>query len=188
MKNPWKTVKKNKVYENKFGYELWDNDVITPAGTPGKYMVLESHGFVVIVAVTKNNELVMTRQWRYPIEQESLEVSAGTLKKDEDPMEAAKRELAEETGGQSPDWVCLGDFWLANGVLKVKGHIMLALDVEITTDTNRDDTESIEVAVIPMDEVVKMILNNQITDDRTIMGVLWVKEYLDKGGHIDVQV
>lgn len=79
MTNPWKTVKKNYIYENKFGYKLRDDDVTTPSDKPGKYMVLESTGYVTIVALTHHKEVILTRQWRYPIEEESLEIPAETL-------------------------------------------------------------------------------------------------------------
>jgi len=80
---PWKTIKKNIIYQNKFGYILRDDDVITPAGKRGKYMVLESNGYVVIIALTSDRKIIMTRQWRYPIKEESLELPAGNLEKEE---------------------------------------------------------------------------------------------------------
>lgn len=178
MTNPWKTVKKNYIYENKFGYKLRDDDVITPSGKPGKYMVLESTGYVTFVALTPDQQVILTRQWRYPIEAESLEIPAETLHANEGPLEGAKRGLMEEVGATSPNWVNLGWHWLGNGAMNIKGHVYLCTDL-VFTSSHLDETEDIRVEKIPLPEALGMVRTNAFTDYRTKLGLLLAKQYLD---------
>ena len=178
MKNPWKTVKKNKIYQNKFGYTLWDNDVINPKGKPGKFMVLEKHDFVVIIAVTNDKKIIMVRQWRYTLSQESLELPAGSANENEDILVSAKRELNEETGAVSHDWCELKSFWFSNGFMKHKGHIFLAKSAELSGNMHYDDTESIKVEAYSYPELLEMVDQSIIADERSVLGLFLVKKYL----------
>jgi len=180
VNNPWKKVKENIIYKNKFGFTLRDDDVITPAGKPGKYMVLESNGYAVVVALTVNKKLIMVRQWRYPLEKESYEVPAGAINKDEDSLISAKRELLEEVGGKTDNWHLLGSHWLGNGAMKIKGYIYLAQDVKISK-SNQEDTENIEVELANFNDVYKMVINNEISDYRTKLAILLTRNYLMRG-------
>jgi len=176
--NPWKTVKKNIISQNKFGYTLHDDDVITPSGNPGKYMVLEKHGFVVIVALNSKNQVIMTKQWRYPVEKEFIELPAGNIEYNEDPLKTAQRELFEETGAVSDDWTKLGFFWIGNGAMKIKGHFYLAKNISLRSGNKQDSTEKITVRLISYNKLIKLIKNYKIDEDRTALGLLLAQNYL----------
>ena len=176
IKNPWQTTKQNIIYQNKFGYTLRDDDVITPAGKPGKYMVMESRDFAVIVALTPNNKVVFERHWRYPINQESLEIPAGGVEPGENPLETAKRELLEETGATSAVWKKLISYWTGNGAMKIRGHIFLAKDVIIKPDHPTEETEKISVELIDFNQALFKIDSGEITDDRTLLGLLYASK------------
>jgi len=178
MINPWKLVKENIIYQNKFGYTLRDDDVITPAGKPGKFMVLESRGFAVVIAITKENKIIMVRQWRYTMGRECLELPAGGINKDEDNLIAAKRELEEETGAISDDWQEIKSYWLGNGAMRVKGHIFLAKNAKLTGTIHTDDTEKIIIETYTYSELMDMINKNIITDDRSLLSLLLLPKYL----------
>lgn len=183
MKNPWKTIKKNVVYANKYGFILRDDDIINPKGNKGKYMVLEHPGYVFIVPLTSKLQVVLIKQWRYPIESESLELPTGAIdKKDEkkDPLETAKRELSEETGGSSKDWIFLGSHWLGNGFLRKRGYAFLALDTKLSQKPKPEETEQIEVHLMNFDKAIKEVVANNFQDYRTKLGLLLAKEYLDR--------
>lgn len=181
MKNPWKTVKKNVLYTNKYGLTLRDDDVINPKGKPGKYMVLESKGYVGIVALTENKEILLVRQWRYPIEKDNLEIVAGYLNPDESGEKAlpsAKRELREEIGGESQNWKFMGIMQEGASYQNKKGYLFLAQDVKMELKNELEETEDIKLEKIPLAKAVKMVENNEIQDEKTIIGILLTNQLL----------
>lgn len=177
-KNPWKTLKKNTVYEGKFGYKLREDDVITPGGTKSTYIVLERDGYAVIVPITRDNKLLLVRQWRYPVEEESLELPAGHIEKGDTPLDAAKRELKEEAKVVSNEWIELGTHWAANSILKVKGHLFLALNCKTITYDFSEDGEALTLAQVPFEDAVQMVIEGKFQDIRTQAGILLAAEYL----------
>ena len=176
MQNPWKTIKKNIIYKNDFGWTVRDDDVITPAGKPGKFMVIEHVDFVVIVAVTTDTKIVTVRQWRYAMDHECLELPAGSINKDEDILVGAQRELLEETGYTSDNWQELKQYWLGNGAMRIKGHIFLAKNAILSGETHNDDTESITVEKYEYQELMDMVDKNIIDDERSLLGLLLIQK------------
>lgn len=170
-------MKRNLIFQNKYGYKLFEDDVNTPSGSAGKYMVLESFGFVTIVALTSDNKVLMERQWRYPVGKEFLELPVGTVDINEDPLESAKRELLEETGATSEDWVRLCSYWLGNGAMKIQGHVFLARNVSIGKD-NQEPDEKISVELFDLNDAVNMVVDGQIDEERTITGLLLAERFL----------
>jgi len=178
MQNPWKLVKENIIYQNKFGYTLHDDDVITPAGNPGKFMVLEHNDFAIIVAVTPDNKIIMVRQWRYSIGRECLELPAGSSNKGENLIDTAKRELLEETNYISDDWQELKVYKVGTGAMRINGHIFLAKNAQLSDQGHQDDTEVITVETYSYSELLDMIDQNIISDDKSLLSLLLVKKYL----------
>lgn len=178
MKNPWKLVKENIIYQNKFGYKLHDDDVITPSGTPGKFMVLESNDFAVIIAITSDDKIIMIHQWRYAMGRECLELPAGSVSDNEDVLVAAKRELNEETGAISDDWQEIKSYWLGNGAMRIKGHIFLARNAKLSGKLQNDETEKTVVESYSYQELLNFIDQNIISDERSLLSLLLVKKYL----------
>lgn len=178
-KNPWKTIPRNGViYENKYGYKLREDDVLTPTGTPGKYMVLENNGYVIIVALTPENQLLLVRQWRYPINEEALELPSGHVNPKMSPLDAAKQELLEETGGVSNKWVELPWHWLGNGAMKIKGYVYLALNVELKYGIHSGEDEALSLEKMNFKEAIKNLEQGEFSDQRTQMGLLLAEKYL----------
>lgn len=177
MTNPWKLRQRNLVFQNKFGYRLYEDDVLSPSGAEAKYMVLESLGYVVIVALTKDGKVLMEKQWRYPVGKEFLELPAGTIDLNEDPLMTAQRELQEEAGAISNHWVCLASYWLGNGVMKIKAHVFLAQDIEFVKKSP-ESNEKITIESMDFDHAIKMITECQIDEERTITGLLLAEKYL----------
>ena len=179
MKNPWKTISKNTIFEDKFGYKLRSDDVITPSGKSGKYTVLEGFSVVSIVAVDSQKNIVMENVWRYPIDSVSFEIPAGKIEENETPLESAKRELLEETGYTSNNWREIAFYYSGNGVMNMPGHIFMAKDIKAGKKTNNPDSnEIVEVKLTPYTDVLSKITNNEITDARSIIGLLSAKEFL----------
>jgi ADP-ribose pyrophosphatase len=133
--------------------------------------IVTTRGAVVIVPLTAQNEVRLVKQFRAGIEDWMLELPAGTLESGEDPTLAAPRELLEETGDQAAAWHKLGGFYSAPGILTEYLNLYLATD--LTPGPNQlEFDEHIEVLTIPWAETLAMIGRGEITDAKTIAGLM----------------
>ena len=140
--------------------------------------VVEHPGGVAIVPVTSDNNVLMVRQYRYPMEQELLEIPAGKLSHGEDPFDCAVRELAEETGCTAGKIISLGEMFPSPGYCKEILYLYLALDLQYG-EMNLDEDEFLSVETHSIDDIMRRIMANEISDAKTIVGIMKAKQYLD---------
>jgi 8-oxo-dGTP pyrophosphatase MutT (NUDIX family) len=145
--------------------------------------VVRHEGAVAVVAID-DEHLWLVRQPREPVgDPDSLELPAGRLDKDgEDPMDAAKRELAEEIGKRSDDWEHLKTYRSSVGFTDEVVHIFLARGVEDDPDAEpaADENERIEVVQWPLDRVGE--LAGCVTDAKTLIAALLLERRAGRGG------
>ena len=129
------------------------------------------NGGVCVAALTEQNEVLLVRQFRYPYKEVLLELPAGKLEKGEDPFEAVKREQMEETGTTGENYISLGNLYTSTGYC---GEIIRiwACRVAQKGEMHLDEDEFLEVERIPLDKAVEMVLNNEIPDSKTQVGIL----------------
>ncbi len=151
-----------------------------PNGAVALREVVEHPGGVCIAALTDRQELLFVRQFRYPYGKVIRELPAGKLAPGEDPLEAAKRELAEETGAVAAHYQPLGQLYPSPGFLNEIIHLYLATDLTFGR-TNPDEDEFLEVERIPLEQAVRMVLGGQLTDAKTQVAVLKVWHILKVG-------
>jgi len=140
--------------------------------------VVEHPGGVGIVPVTKDNKVLMVRQYRYPMEEELLEIPAGKLGDGEDPFECAVRELSEETGCSAGTYVDLGVIYPSPGFCRETLYLYLALDLEYG-EMHLDENELLSVEALEIDELMDMIMANGLTDAKSVVGIMKAKRYLE---------
>ena len=174
-----KTVEKNYVYEGKIINVRRDKAAL-PDGKPCTREVVEHNGGVCVAALTEKNELIFVRQFRYPYSEVILELPAGKLEKGEDPFEAGKRELEEETGTVAAKYYDLGKFYPTPGYCGEIIHLYAASQLS-ATHMHLDDDEYLEVEKIPVEKAVEMVLAGEIPDGKTQALVLRVAEMLRRG-------
>ena len=136
--------------------------------------VVEHSGGVVILAICKKDgveKVLMVKQFRYPLKEALLELPAGKLEKNENPFEAAKRELKEETGYIAKNWQDLGYVFTSPGYSDEKLYLYKAANLEFVGECP-DDGEILIEYEYTIDEIKKMIKNNEITDAKTICAVM----------------
>jgi ADP-ribose pyrophosphatase len=151
--------------------QLYRVRVQKPTGGFAEKEFIAHPGAAVILPIVNDGRVCLIKNWRYSAGQTLLELPAGTLGKNEDPLVAAQRELTEETGYTAKSWKILTEFWVAPGVYGEKMWLYLARD--LTPGQQRlDDTEQIEVALLPWDQAVSLALRGQIQDAKTILGLL----------------
>ncbi len=164
------TVSSDYVYRGRV-VTLRVDDVRLPDGQRTKREIIEHPGAVVIVPVASDGRLLLVRQFRKAAEEWLLELPAGGLKADEDPDEAARRELAEEVGRAASCWTGLGGFYSAPGFCSEFLHLYLAEELE-DFQLPGDADEEIEVVPLTMGEVLGLIASGEIRDAKTVAGVL----------------
>lgn len=144
-----------------------------PGGHTSIREVVEHPGGVCIAALTDRKELLFVRQYRYPYGEVLLELPAGKLDVGEDPLEAGKRELKEETGAAARDYTDLGKLYPSPGYCGEVIHMYMATGLSYG-EMNPDEDEFLEVEKIPLKKAAQMVLDNEIRDAKTQAAVLKV--------------
>ncbi|MEM7344084.1 MAG: NUDIX hydrolase [Chloroflexota bacterium] len=168
---PWKTVSTREVYKNKW-MRLREDVAELPNGNTTIYGVCEFGHCVGILPFIDDDNVVMVRQYRY-VQQENhrWEMPTGALHPGETPEEAIQRELMEEAGYRAGSLIHLSDFYSSKSICDETAHLYLGRDL-IPAEAPPDETEFLEVAVFPFDQVLEMVLTSEIRDSMTMIAVL----------------
>lgn len=155
------------------------NDTVKlPNGNEATREVIRHIGAVCVIPVTDNNEVIIERQYRYPIDEVITEIPAGKLDSPkEDWLLAAQRELREETGISADDWTTLGVFYPAAAYSDEKIIMYLARGLHYGNQ-DLDDDEFLNVKKVPIDILVKDVMDGKITDSKTQVAILKVARIL----------
>lgn len=132
--------------------------------------IISHPGSAVIVPVFEDNSVALVRQYRHPAQKYLLELPAGSLEQNEEPSEGAKRELEEEIGVTAQNIEKLSEFYVSPGFLGEKMHVFLATGL---TDVGQklEADELLKIERISLSEARNLILNNDIEDAKTIIGL-----------------
>ena len=160
-------------------FTVHKDEVRLPDGKISHREVVDHNGGVMVAALTAEKELVFVRQFRYPYAKVILELPAGKLERGEEPLSAALRELREETGMTAARSFSLGQFYPTPGYCSEVIHMFAAMDL-IEGVPQPDDGEFVETVRIPLEDAVKMVLENEIADGKTQTAILKLKMLLDK--------
>ncbi|AEE53203.1 NUDIX domain-containing protein [Haliscomenobacter hydrossis] len=173
MENPWKTLSIQEVYDNRW-IKITHREVLTPAGTPGIYGVVHFKNIAIgIVPVDEQGYTWLVGQYRYTLDQYTWEIPEGGCPLGTDPLETAKRELKEETGIQASEWIQIIDFHTSNSVTDEYGIAYLAKGLSYG-EAEPEETESLQLKRVPLQEAIDMVLRGEITDALSMMALMKV--------------
>ena len=145
------------------------------------YVYLATPRAVFVAAVTTEDELLLVRQYRHPVRDWTLEVPAGSLEDGESPLEAAQRELREETGGTARDWTHLTTFFSSSAHLSLRSDAFLATGVELG-EADPGEDENVTLVRLPFGEAVARARAGGFAEGQTALTVLLAAEHLERQG------
>ena len=175
-----KTVATREIYNGRI-IRVKEDTVLLPNGkTEGRELVMHNGG-VAVVAMDEDKNILMVRQYRKPYEEVVLEIPAGKLEKGEDPYDAGLRELREETGYTAGKYYSIGKCYPSPGYCSEIIHMYIAEDLKFVGQ-ELDPGEFVEVLKIPLSELVRMVMDNEISDAKTQIALLKADRILNKEG------
>ena len=176
----WTTLRICQVYDNPW-IEVTHRDVINPAGGTGIYGVVHFKNVAVgILPLDADGYTWLVGQFRYTLGEYSWEIPEGGGPLGTPPLEAAKRELLEETGIKAKTWTPLLELHLSNSVTNEYSISYIAQDLEFHT-AQPEETEELKIRRVHLNEAVEMVMEGKITDAISVAALLKANEWLRNG-------
>ncbi len=169
-RSTWRTVSSRQVYDNPW-IAVREDRVTRPDGEPGIYGVVHYKNIAVGILPIEDGHIYLVGQHRYPLNLYSWEIPEGGCPEGESPLEAARRELREETGLEAKHWRMLGEAYLSNSVADEYAVWFLATGL-VPGDRSHEGTEAIDVRRLSLREAQKMALSGQITDALSLLAIM----------------
>ncbi|MCE7060172.1 NUDIX hydrolase [Dyadobacter sp. CY343] len=169
--NNWKTLSSQTVYENAW-LELSHRDVINPSGNKGIYgLVKFKNQAIGVIPVDAEDNIYLVGQYRYAIDEYSWEIPEGGGVLGADGLDAAKRELKEETGLVAAKWTKLARIHTSNSATNEEGFLYIAEELS-QQEAEPEETEVLQVRKVPLAEAVEMVMRSEITDSLSVCAIL----------------
>ncbi len=158
---PWSVVRENKEYKTPI-FNLLHRKMRLESESEhneGDFYVLEAPEWVNVLPITEDEKVVLVEQFRYGIEQPTLEIPGGMVDSGEAPLEAIRRELAEETGYESEQWESLGKVSANPAIMTNYTHLYWAQNCVFTgfREAESDIHERIKVHALPLEDFLSMV-------------------------------
>ncbi len=166
-KKKWKTIRSEYLFRRPWLTARLDQIELPDGRVIPEYYVLEYPDWVNVIAITRDGQFVMERQFRYAAQLDSIELPCGVAEPGEDALKAAQRELLEETGYGGGRWEKLMTIYANPGSLNNPTHCFLATDVEPIGSPKLDDTEELTVELMSRQQVYDLL-----THDRLIQALM----------------
>jgi len=158
-------------------FSVTQDKAIDPDGFEIKRAIVQHGGSAVMMPVDDGNRILLVRQYRLPAKSYLWELPAGRVDKGETVLQAAKRELIEETGYKASKWTKLSSFYVSPGFLAEKMTIFLARNLTEGEQKPMED-ERIQLQWYSAKELDQLIREGKIQDAKTIIGFLSWKQYV----------
>lgn len=172
--NPWTTLSSTEIYDNPW-INLTEHQVINPSGGKGIYGEIHFKNYAIgVLPLDDHKNTWLVGQYRYPLKAYSWEIPEGGGSLDGDPLDGAKRELAEETGLIALEWTELLQMHLSNSVSNEHAIIYIARGLT-EGPSAPEETEELVVKKLPFEAAYEMVLRGEITDSMSVAAILKTK-------------
>ena len=169
--NPWTTLSKKDIYDNPW-IHVEEHQVINASGNPGIYGIVSFKNYAIgILPIDAEGNTWLIGQHRYPFDMFTWEIPEGGGKIDQEPLENAKRELAEEAGLIAEKWTLIQEIQVNNSVTNEVGFIYLAEHLTHIPPAP-DEDEALIIRKLPVSEAYKMLETGEIKDSLTVVALL----------------
>ena len=172
------TVESKIIYKGRI-VNLRDDTVKLPNGRKTKREIIEHNDVVAIVALDGQENVLLVKQYRKPIEKALLEIPAGGVEDGEDPDTSALREMQEETGYLPKQLKKIGGVYASPGYCTEFLHLYLATDL-VPSKLSADDDEHIDLIKVPLSEIPQFISSGEICDAKSVAALLTIITGIDK--------
>ncbi len=169
-------IKKNRIYKGK-AIDFYCDEVELPNGHPGKREYIGHPGAAAVLPFLNKNDIILVKQYRYPIDKITLELPAGKMDAGETPESCILRELEEETGFKAKKIEKMISFYPSTAFSNEVLHIFAAFGLE-RGNTNPDEDEFIAWEAVNFIEAVEMVKRGDIMDSKTVIALLYFDNIL----------
>ncbi|MCD9198673.1 NUDIX domain-containing protein [Aeromicrobium wangtongii] len=175
----WPVTRSETVYDTPY-IALRTDVIVDPSGAEHTRAVVSPHGAVAVVALDEDDRVLLVEQYRHAVQRRLIELPAGTLDVEgESPINAAKRELAEEADIVAEAWTPLLQLTMTPGHSTERIEVFLATGLSAVADADRTTREAEEADMaqwwMPLGEAVDAVLSGRITDSKTVAALLAVQ-------------
>lgn len=177
---PFPVADSERIYDSAW-CGLRRDTVVLPGGHHQEYHVFELSDAVVVVPVLADGSVVMVGQYRYPHGRTHWELPAGRIGAGETPVQAALRELREETGCSSGRLVAIPGFYPTNGISAHYAHAYVALDCEVLSAPEPDLSEQLVVRTFARHEAEALLDAGHLADGFTALALMYYLRWRDAG-------
>ncbi len=177
MIKKWNVIKSENVNSYKVFSTRKDMSLSPTTGEEHDFYVVEVPDWVNVVAITPDDKIILIKQYRHGIRSITLEIPGGIVDSGESPLEAGKRELLEETGYNSDEWVCIGKINPNPAIQNNTCYTFLASNARKVQVPSFEGTEDIALLVTPTNKITNFVAGGKITHALVVVAFYWYLLY-----------
>ena len=171
-----KLIKQNKIYTGK-AVDFYRDEISLPNGQPAIREYLGHPGAAAVLPFLDQRNIILVKQYRYPVGRYTYEIPAGKLDSGESPVDCIKRELEEETGYKAKRIEKMLDFYPTTSFSNEILHIFAAFGL-VKGDSHPDEDEFVSTKIFDFKKAVNMVKSGEIMDSKTVIALLYFDNIL----------